>query len=317
MKYHLYGLVIETEFVFRSGLVEAPEASPVDVTISLSRDFAPLDGMPIRRRYETQALREGLPVFCVDEYADRMVLSFPNVIDYHVFGGRKIVAEVLTEVEDYLIEIHLLGIVSTFVLESRGTLALHASAAVVPSGAVAFLANNKGGKTSLAASFVQAGDALLTDDVLAVRIDGEQAIGASGYPCMRMWPEHAEVLLGRGKEFDRVRPDTEKRRIPLHTVGPGGFCVESRPIAAFFVPERHNDPDAAITVDRIPGAEAFKIILGNGYIATMAEDAGISGNRFTTIAQLVRIVPVYRLRYPNGREYLPLVREAIMSVEDA
>lgn len=311
MKYHLYGLVIETDFSFQTRLIEAPTDIPADVRFSISP--GPIERAETgRRRFEMSGGRDEPVILCIDDYSDRVVLSIPGLVDYHVIHDREIVAELRMQVPDHLIEIHLLGLVSTFILERRGILALHASAAVIPAGAVAFLANNKGGKTSLAASFVRAGHALLTDDVLATRTGGGCVVGAPGYPSMRMWPEHAETLLGTGSRFNPAWPYSDKRRIPLEAIGSGGFCNELQPVAAFYIPDRSDAADAGIRIERAPMAEAFKMVLANGYIARIAVAAELSATRFDAVRQLVRTTPVYHLRYPDGVEHLAEVQQAVL-----
>lgn len=313
MKYHLYGLILETEFEFRNRLIPAAESARSDCSFAIAEGEVPLPDVSFRRRFESHVRHDGEPIFCVDEFPDRTVLAFPGVIQYHLIGNTEIVAEPVGMIERDLIEIHFLGLVCAFVLERKGILAMHAAAVVRPQGALAFLAYNRGGKTSLAATFVQAGDSLLTDDILAVRSDGEYSIGAPGHPQMRMWPEQAEVLVGESEAFDRVLPDVTKRIVPLGAVGSGGFCSEPQPVAALIVPQRSDDSSAPISLERVAPSEAFRIVLGNGFIAQIAEASGMLRGRFAAITHLVGTAPMYRLKYPSGVEHLPRVRDAILA----
>jgi hypothetical protein len=312
MKYQLYGLVLESDFTFRNRLPTAVESSTADISFLVAESPVLLDDSLVSRRFESNAMHEGQPVFFVDEYPGRSVLAFPGMVQYHVIGTAKVIAERLGHVDDELIETHLLGLLSSFILERTGRLALHASAVSLQDGAIAFLAFNKGGKTSLAASFVQAGDPLLTDDILAVSTSNGQPVGAPGYPQMRVWPEHAEILIGESDRFPTVLPTVTKRLIPLDAVGPGGFCSESRPSRALFVPEREESVSAPVEIHSVSRAEAFKIILGNGFIAQIAEASGLIQSRFRSISRVVEQVPMFRLKYPSGVEHLPNVRQAIL-----
>ena len=103
-------------------------------------------------------------------------------------------------------EIRLLGPVFSFWLELQGIPVLHASAVLVEGQAVAFLSSNYGGKTSLAATLMQAGHPLLTDDFLPVERGDGLYLGRPGYPTMRMWPEEAEHFLGSYEDLGLVHP---------------------------------------------------------------------------------------------------------------
>jgi hypothetical protein len=234
-------------------------------------------------------------------------------VRYHLIGGSSIFAERIGKVSDELIEVHLLGLVASLILERKGVLALNASAVVRPAGAVGFLAFNQGGRTSLAASFVQAGDPLLTDDVLAVRPKADIPTAAPGHPQMQMWPEQAAAFLGGSDRFRRVLPTASKRLIPVDVIGSGGFCTNAQPIAGLFVPERVDEQNREIVIERMPPSEAFRTILSNGFISEIAEAPGLLRSRFASITHLVGVTPVYRLKYPTGVRHLPDVRRAILA----
>ena len=312
MIYQLYGLTLQTDFRFRSPLPVAEESSEADIIFSVSPATVNPLGNRGRRLYRSVAAQDDTPIFFIEEYVDRVVFTFTGLVRYHVIGGKRVIAERLGDIADSLIEIHFLGLISSYLLESRGMLALHASAAATQHGAIAFLAGNKGGKTSLAAAFVQAGDMLLTDDILATLVEPDRVVGAPGFPQMRMWPEHAEKLIGESEAFERVLPNIDKRFVPLSSVGRGDFCSEPQQMRAFFVPDRQSSSDA-IRIEPIEGAAVFKILLVNGFTAGIAEACGFREMRFRAIALLAQRVPVYRLVYPEGIQHLPEVRRAILS----
>lgn len=313
MKYRLYGLVLETDFPIRSRLLRAEADSKVDLSFDVVDESPGFDATPVPGRFVSHRLRaDGQPVFSVEEHAGRTVLSFPGHVSYHLIGGSTIYAERIGRVSDELIEVHLLGLVASLFMERKGILALNASAVVRPAGAIGFLAFNQGGRTSLAASFVQAGDPLLTDDVLAVRPNADVPSAAPGHPQMQMWPEQAAAFLGGSDRFRRVLPTSSKRLIPVDVIGSGGFCTNEQPVAALFVPERVDEPHGEIRIERMPPADAFRTILSNGFISEIADAPGLLRSRFASITHLVGVTPVYRLRYPAGVDRLPDVRRAIL-----
>src|SRR5690606_6250785 len=138
--------------------------------------------------------------------------------------------ELLNPEDAYWVEIALLGPVLSFWLELRGIVALHASAVAVGEAGIGFVAGTKAGKTALAASFVEAGARLLSDDILPVHPispDG-RLVARPGYPQLRMWPDQAVRFAGDPKAYPLAHPDFDKRRIPASRIG--GFHSGTVPL---------------------------------------------------------------------------------------
>ena len=110
------------------------------------------------------------------------------------------------------------GPATAAILYQRGILPLHASAIVLAAGAVAFLAPSGVGKSSLAAAFVSTGAPLLTDDLLAVRLDERGTLLAyPGAPGLRLTPEAWDVLGSAG--FREVGQDPDGKRLAVPEAG--------------------------------------------------------------------------------------------------
>jgi hypothetical protein len=165
------------------------------------------------------------------------VMRFTHVADFYLWPNC-IVCYLLDPAYDYLVEIHLLGTVLSFWLERQGIPALHATAVVVNGCAAAFLSDNGSGKSVLAATLMQAGYPLLTDDVLPIERCHGAFIGRPGYPQMRLWPDEAQYFLGHYEDLERVHPTFSKRRVPVGPGGFGTFCDASQPMACLYLPER-------------------------------------------------------------------------------
>jgi hypothetical protein len=216
--------------------------------------------------------------------------------------------------DDGVVGVHLLGTVLAFWLERARMPALHASAVVLGGKAVAFLSTNGGGKSCLAASFLQAGAPLLTDDVLPVEETAPgEFVGRPGYPCMRLWPDEAAHFLGAYEHLPLVVPGVTKRRVAIGE-GFGLFHNAPVPIGCFYLPERRpaEDPDPEVRITPLSRAEGLLRLLGQSFLAALVEPLGIAGERLPRLGRLVCRVPVRRLSYPAGLEHLPRVRRAIL-----
>ena len=237
------------------------------------------------------------------------LFSFASIGRFHVTRER--IAYALSDDHyAYAIELWLLGTVLSFWLEWQQRPALHASAAVIDGQAVGFMATNKGGKSSLAATLMQQGHPLLTDDILAPT-PGAPTFAHPGFPQMRMWPEQAAHFVPDKDALTTVHPYIEKKRVPVDQQGIGGsFCDEARPLAALYLPERGDDVEA-IRIEPMPQAEALLMLVRESFVARLIEAAGWQGQRLGVLSKVVKTVPVRRLIYPNGMEHLADVAAAI------
>ena len=310
--YRLFGLNLASSFPFASRLVEAE--GPPDITFTCT-DEAPVDDpwqqtAPV---FSTPPMDDGrirLQVYWQEGYD---VVHFTDVADFFVWPDR-IVCHLLDSEYDYAVEIHLLGVVLSYYLERQGTPALHASAVVVDDRTAAFLATNKGGKSTLAANLMQAGYPMLTDDILAVLVNDGQPIGHAGYPQMRMWPDQAAHFVGSAERLEYVHPHLSKRRVPVGDNGVGSFCRESRPLARFYVPSRRpvEEHGETVQIHAMSSKEALIELMRQSFLPNIVATVGLHAERLGPLSQIVNNVPVRRIVYPSGVEYLPAVRQAIL-----
>lgn len=310
----LYGLNLASDFPFANRLGEG--TGEADVIFRLA-DAPPVTGW-----------EEGAPAFASSPELDGVeeslvyvyrqdgydVQRFTDVADYYLWP-EGIVCHLLDPTYEHLVEIRLLGDTFSLWLELRGIPALHASAVVVGDGAAVFLATNSGGKSSLAASLMQAGHPLLTDDVLPVERRGGAYLGRSGYPQMRMWPDQAQRFLGHYEDLEIVHPAYSKRRVPVGESGMGTFHRGPAPLSCFYLPERRDPTEwgTDIEITPIPRTEALMTLVGQSFVPHTVEALGLQPQRLSFFASLVGQVPVRRLVYPEGYEHLPKVRRAILN----
>lgn len=214
---------------------------------------------------------------------------------------------------EFIIEIYLLGFVLSTWLEHFPRLpALHASAVVTPSGTAAFLASNKGGKTSLAAALLRRGARLLTDDVLVVSTTSNAAIGRAGYPQMRMWPDQASHFLRSWESLDLVHPALTKRRIPVAENGLGTFVPEPARVDVVYLPDRIDSEDpSCLGISDVPPTEGLLSLLQNSFLGKALEAHPDPAERLLKLQRFVERVRLRRLTYPSGNHLLEEVAAAV------
>lgn len=312
--YGLYGLNLASDFLFDSRLEDKTGEPDLFFTVV---DEPPISGWEDDKPVfasspELDGVEESLIyVYRKDGYN---VLRFTGVADYYLRSD-VIICHLLDPAYEHLVDIRLLGSTFSLWLELQGIPALHAAAAMIEGSAAVFLATNSGGKSSLAASLMQAGSPLLTDDVLPLERRGDVFLGRPGYPQMRMWPDQARHFLGHYEDLEIVHPAYSKRRVPVGEGGLGIFHNQSAPLACFYLPERRA-PDAWGTETKItpvPRTEALMSLVSQSFIPHTVEGLGLQPSRLSFFAPLVRQVPVRRIVYPEGYEHLPSVRQHILN----
>ena len=339
-RYRLCGVTVDSAVEFRTPLVAATGAGldgPADLIYTcgpgrgLSGVGAPIfesdilleDGRPRLSLHRMTGSDGGTTVDGTAAGGDEpddgsVVLRFTDVADYEIEPDA-IRAQLIDPELAHMVEMHVLGLVLALWFALRGTLVLHGSAVGDGDRSVAFLATNRGGKTSLAASFMERGWSLLSDDMVVLGPDdGVGPAVQPSFPQMRMWPDLARVFHGdRVDRFEIFHPRYDKLRVPVSVSGsghdgPGGFAVEPQPLAALVLPDRR--PAGAVGSPRLEplgGGEAMMGVIDNVFGVASVEALGLQRRRLPMLAALVAAVPVLRLIYEDGYDRLPDVTALI------
>ncbi len=312
-QYSLYGLTLASDFSFETPLISS--VGEPDLTFTLTSTSPMLEEWKHSTPAYTSSLTtdDGEASLYLYRQSTYDVLHFTDTADFYIWSN-KIICHPLAPVDSW-IEINLLGSVFSFWLERQGIPTLHASAVVVDSGAAVFMAQSKSGKSSLAASFIQAGYPLLTDDILPIEYSSQQFLGRPGYAQMRLWPNQARNFLGNYQHLERILPEFSKRRIPLGVDGWGGFCDSPQSITCFYLPERRNPQKwgEEIVITPVSPRDATIELARHSFANAILPAMDLQPQRFNFLVQLAQHIPMRRLVYPSGFQYLPRVREAILT----
>lgn len=319
--YSLYGISLTGNFPFTTPLspavppivssVVSPSVLQVVCVTSPPLDLDWTQQRPVALSHTR--LSNGEPWLTCYEVGECEVRRIAHLADFYLYPEH-ILCHIHAPEKMIDVEIALLGAILARWLERQGTAMLHASAVVTEAGAVAFLATSQSGKSTLAASFVDAGYALLTDDILPVGQRDDAVLAAPGYPQMRMWPEVAAHFLGEYEHLPLVHPAANKRRVRLDAAQWGVFCLHPQPLAAIYLPERDTGTTGAvITIAPCGRAEALFSLSAHSFAGPHVNSIIRQQQRMALLRTVVQRVPVYRLRYPSGYAHLPAVRQAILA----
>jgi hypothetical protein len=304
-RFRLYGLAVASDRTIE-GIAESPGRNGAEVRVRFSAQRG-------RRRPDDAlelfaSLGEGDAEYLrVLRSADGgFVFRFDNGARFEVSaGGARINASWPESITFQDVTSYLLGPVLGFVVRLRGTVCLHASAVLVDGAAVAFLGGGGSGKSSLCAYFAGRGHAVLTDDVLALRLGRRGFRVLPGPARIRLWPDTARQLYGADTVLARVLPsdpgwDKRYRDFPSGT--------RTAPLAAIYMgdvgaPQRPRIAPCA-------GREAFLQLAVNRYPVRLPVP-GQSGREFSVLAALAKRVPVRRIEARRNLRGLGALHDAV------
>jgi hypothetical protein len=207
--------------------------------------------------------------------------------------------------------LYLQGPVLGFVLRLRGVTCLHSSATVVDDQALAVVGMAGMGKSTSAAAFARLGLPVLTDDVLALRDDGDSFHVQPGLPRVLLWPPSAEALFGAADALPRITNAWEKCYLDLTQPG-YQFARRPAPLRAIYVLAERMDRAGRTEIQPLTGAEAVITLVANTYVNDFL-DIRMRADEFELLGRLVRQVPVRRVRAPHDRGAVTQICEAILA----
>jgi hypothetical protein len=224
--------------------------------------------------------------------------------------GRTIHCRRFDLASDESFQIYLIQRALSIALVEQGYEPLHATAIVVGGRALAFLGDAGTGKSTLAAFCLNAGDTLLTDDLLLLRRGPQGFHAYPGAPRLKLFPLIGRQLFGQGMCGTPMNPDTGKLIVPIDV---DRLCQRPVPLRALYLLQR---PHAA-TVRHVqletvtPRAALIELVRHTfNYLDT---DPDRLARQFLEASQIAMEVEVKRLVYPRLFGQLAAVREALLA----
>jgi hypothetical protein len=167
-----YGLVLQSDLK----LLAAPIDTPQEADVIIRRGSIPA--------LSQQALQA----------QNAIVGALSDVGQFYLKDGREVVYDVEHHLTDEQIAPDMMGAAMSVILVQRGNLVLHASAVSDGQSAIAFLGHSGYGKSTLAATFREAGYGWITDDVLAITPADPYPYVTSSFPNGKLLPDTAAAL---------------------------------------------------------------------------------------------------------------------------
>ncbi len=205
----------------------------------------------------------------------------------------------------------LLGPVLGVAAQQRGETLLHASSVLVDGGVVAFSAPHGMGKSTLAASFIEAGLPLASDDILPLRWTSQGPLAEPYFPRTKLREDSLRTL--RGEAAPGGEPAVSWFDKQRHRVGDGWGTVAlaAAPLRTVVFLNPSANPRQPIDFSRVTGMDAVLLLQACVYSPqTLRGPRAVRALEAST--HLANSVPVVRAAYHRDYGVLPDLRRALL-----
>jgi hypothetical protein len=312
--YRLFGLSIKADRPI-AGLREWSKPAAVEVEFNLG-------GFPDWVRHLTQSEQA---LFCICAGSSRvyrlaggkyLLLKFPDECEFVLDRtGTSLWASYPPEATSEYLATYLLGPVAGMVLRLRGTVCLHGSAIAVDNQAIALVGPSGFGKSTTASAFARLGYGVFTDDITALKEEGQVFLVLPGDPNLCLWPQSVTYLFGSPDALPLAVPENpldpawDKRNLDLTAEG---YRFQSQPLplgAVYFLEQRQGEN--APRVESLTNQAGFLALLGNAF-ASMVTDQNGRSQEFEALGRLAAQVPLRSIIPHSDPAYLTQACELIL-----
>lgn len=233
----------------------------------------------------------------------RMVMQVPDIANYWVEGGARIVIEPAPDSDQDSIRTFLLGSAFGALLMQRGLTVLHGNAINVDGEVLICVGESGAGKSTLAACMERRGYPVLSDDVAAL---DEDLNVLPGLPHIKLWQDAADTFGVDTDGLPLVRPLLEKFLTPminpLRTPAPAGHIYAL-----------HLHGHGHIAMRPLLGLERFRMLSKQIYRPKMLHGMGLSQQHLKHSARLVDRVHMVQVERPDGGQSAEALADAILA----
>ncbi len=231
------------------------------------------------------------------------------MFEFHISpDARRITGLSLDGAPDKAFNTYMLGHLLSYALLGMGHETIHAASVVLDGYAIGILGDSARGKSTLAASFLQAGATLLSDDFLVLGREADQYVVYPGFPRIKLYERVSQHLIAdRTKGMPMNADHCPKMVYPIPDAVRGPV-----PLRAFYALTSPKSVGALkrVRIDPLNGREAYLELLENSFNVKVKTPQRLA-SQFEWATELVKRVPVKRLSYPRVLSVLPKVIEAV------
>lgn len=238
---------------------------------------------------------------------DSLVLRIAPVAEFRCSTDR-LEFRMLKALPDEALQWQTFGLAMSVWSEWVGRPVLHAATVDVEGAAVGFLGRSGAGKSSLTMEFLVHGHRVFGDDLLVLDAASGSIQAVPSIPWLKIGPAIASAARFDLAALPLLHSKAEKRRLDLTE---GLWAEEPARLGPLYLLERGwHRPEVAI--ERVSPGASLLALIQYSYAPRTVAAAGLSGRRLSVLAAAAQQAGVWRLRYPDGVEWLPQVRAAVV-----
>jgi hypothetical protein len=287
--YDMHGLTVMSDHVLPHDRYALSTSSRPKVRLRQGPAVESLDGLPdgqVLLQFHDSALRYAVTLACTG-----LRYRHPDLCEYEISPEcDDVVVRPLLDGPSELIPLITIGNLMTLLLERTGHYVVHASAVELDGHVVAVIGTSGSGKTTTAALLTEAGQRLVTDDVLRIDTDSSGLVAWPGGTRLRMRPGSLPLLKSVGP--GATTPDGRAAVVPEFVDCeplPLGLIICPTPVPA----------SGDVTVRRLKGAEALRVLIREPRLMDWGTPA-YAVHRLTSAAAIARSAPVCEVTVPWG-----------------
>ncbi|WPP40624.1 aldolase [Paenibacillus hunanensis] len=293
--YEAFGLAIQSE-------IPLPELPPVshagknvDVTVRLA-SLSRWDAIVSSRDTNFSNQTEGF------------VFRMPDTATFCVQNGSTITIDPLPGVSTEKLRLFVLGTCMGVLLMQRGLFPLHGSALSIDGRAYAFVGQSGAGKSTLAASFLQSGYSLISDDVIAISYENGVPLVYPAYPQQKLWQESLDHFGQSSSGYSALHDEYDKFAIPVGD----RFHNEPIPLAGVFELVKTEEPYASI--HKLERLERLHILLAHTYRSAIIPRLDLKEQHFSMVAALAGELEAYQIHRSTTAFTAPDIVERVVQL---
>jgi len=310
MLYQFYGIVVETD----KPIPGIPPSTRLNVDLQVRYAYPKSPSIHYPNFFIHWFLPGGELWLSVAKMDEGYLLRFNGLGDFYISSSiKEIVIMPRPGIPLETIQHLLLDQVIPLIINLKGGEVLHASAVLTPQGLIAFIGPTGSGKSTTAGIFLQDGNALLTDDCLALIEKDGNIYGVPAYPGLRLWDDAMKYLFKNNGTYESVAHYTQKLKMNIEREL-GRYCSEPMVLRRLYdiADSSEVKKKGDIMIERISLRDSFMTLIRCAFRLDIT-DRNMLTHQFHFLERVASKISVRRLIFPRNFDILPSVRETILS----
>jgi hypothetical protein len=303
-RYSVYGVEVTSDWpmAFPPSTGCGTTLAEVDFVEGTDEDFS--DPVTLRSRPE--------PWFTSHVFPDRSSYArWSGLYEFRIDAdGCRVACRALDGCDPIVLQNYLFGQALSFALVQQGLEPLHAAAVRVDDVAIGFLGDCTFGKSTLMASFLQAGYRALTDDLLMLVAKDGRTVALPGSGRIKLQPDSAGAFIETTIEGEPLNAATLKRSFPLAAAQVQRTELALTHLFVLPTPEERKHI-TSIGITPLSRTAMFQELLKGSFNVQVLTRERLK-RQFAWAAGRSATLDCFLLQYPDGIHHLPLVRQCIV-----